>query len=126
MRPQPIRWIQLCVAAALAAPTPLAVAESLLVDTRRTSTSTTVNQEQLDALPTSRTYREVVNMAAPSKENPKDSINWEALGGARANQPVPYMTDGVLESSPVLTQREWPGYARTANPVLFVANRFAA
>lgn len=26
----------------------------------------------------------------------------------------------------VLTQREWPGYARTANPVLFVANRFAA
>jgi holo-[acyl-carrier protein] synthase len=26
----------------------------------------------------------------------------------------------------VLTQQEWPGYARTANPVLFVANRFAA
>lgn len=26
----------------------------------------------------------------------------------------------------VLTQREWPGYARTINPVLFVANRFAA
>ncbi|MEK7230807.1 MAG: holo-ACP synthase, partial [Pseudomonadota bacterium] len=26
----------------------------------------------------------------------------------------------------VLTQREWPGYARTANPALFVANRFAA
>jgi holo-[acyl-carrier protein] synthase len=26
----------------------------------------------------------------------------------------------------VLTQRERPGYARTVNPVLFVANRFAA
>jgi len=26
----------------------------------------------------------------------------------------------------VLTQREWSGYARTVNPVLFVANRFAA
>ena len=26
----------------------------------------------------------------------------------------------------VLTQREWPAYARTVNPVLFVANRFAA
>ncbi len=26
----------------------------------------------------------------------------------------------------VLTSREWPGYARTVNPVLFVANRFAA
>ena len=26
----------------------------------------------------------------------------------------------------VLTQREWPGYAKTINPVLFVANRFAA
>lgn len=26
----------------------------------------------------------------------------------------------------VLTAREWPGYARTANPVLFVAGRFAA
>ena len=26
----------------------------------------------------------------------------------------------------VLTPREWPGYARTAKPVLFVANRFAA
>ncbi len=26
----------------------------------------------------------------------------------------------------VLTAREWPGYARTAKPVLFVANRFAA
>lgn len=26
----------------------------------------------------------------------------------------------------VLTQREWPGYARTVSPVLFVANRFAA
>lgn len=26
----------------------------------------------------------------------------------------------------VLTQHEWPGYVRTANPVLFVANRFAA
>jgi holo-[acyl-carrier protein] synthase len=26
----------------------------------------------------------------------------------------------------VLTEREWPGYARTKNPVLFVANRFAA
>ena len=26
----------------------------------------------------------------------------------------------------VLTQREWPGYAKTVNPVLFVANRFAA
>lgn len=26
----------------------------------------------------------------------------------------------------VLTQREWPGYTRTAKPILFVANRFAA
>ena len=26
----------------------------------------------------------------------------------------------------VLTQREWPSYARTVNPALFVANRFAA
>jgi len=26
----------------------------------------------------------------------------------------------------VLTQREWQSYARTVNPVLFVANRFAA
>ncbi len=26
----------------------------------------------------------------------------------------------------VLTQLEWPGYLRTARPVLFVANRFAA
>jgi holo-[acyl-carrier protein] synthase len=26
----------------------------------------------------------------------------------------------------VLTQREWQDYARSANPVLFVANRFAA
>ena len=26
----------------------------------------------------------------------------------------------------VLTQREWPSYARTVNPILFVANRFAA
>ena len=26
----------------------------------------------------------------------------------------------------VLIEREWPGYARTVNPVLFVANRFAA
>ena len=26
----------------------------------------------------------------------------------------------------VLTQREWARYARTVNPVLFVANRFAA
>jgi holo-[acyl-carrier protein] synthase len=26
----------------------------------------------------------------------------------------------------VLTQREWPAYAKTVNPVLFVANRFAA
>jgi len=26
----------------------------------------------------------------------------------------------------VLTQRERPGYARTVNPVLFIANRFAA
>ena len=26
----------------------------------------------------------------------------------------------------VLTEREWPGYARTVNPALFVANRFAA
>ena len=26
----------------------------------------------------------------------------------------------------VLTPREWAGYAKTANPVLFVANRFAA
>jgi len=26
----------------------------------------------------------------------------------------------------VLTAREWTGYARTVNPVLFVANRFAA
>ena len=26
----------------------------------------------------------------------------------------------------VLTQREWPVYARAINPVLFVANRFAA
>ena len=26
----------------------------------------------------------------------------------------------------VLTDREWPGYAKTVNPVLFVANRFAA
>ncbi len=26
----------------------------------------------------------------------------------------------------VLTAREWPGYTKTVNPVLFVANRFAA
>ena len=26
----------------------------------------------------------------------------------------------------VLTAREWPGYEKTASPVLFVANRFAA
>jgi holo-[acyl-carrier protein] synthase len=26
----------------------------------------------------------------------------------------------------VLTSREWPGYEKTVNPVLFVANRFAA
>jgi holo-[acyl-carrier protein] synthase len=26
----------------------------------------------------------------------------------------------------VLTPKEWPGYARSANPILFVANRFAA
>jgi len=26
----------------------------------------------------------------------------------------------------VLTQREWSGFAKTVNPVLFVANRFAA
>src|SRR5688572_23599959 len=26
----------------------------------------------------------------------------------------------------VLTQQEWPGYAKTRNPVLFVANRFSA
>ena len=26
----------------------------------------------------------------------------------------------------VLTEREWPRYAKTVNPVLFVANRFAA
>ena len=26
----------------------------------------------------------------------------------------------------VLTEREWPGYLRTINPVLFIANRFAA
>ncbi len=26
----------------------------------------------------------------------------------------------------VLTGREWPGYAKTVNPVFFVANRFAA
>ena len=26
----------------------------------------------------------------------------------------------------VLTQREWPGYLKTVNPAMFVANRFAA
>jgi holo-[acyl-carrier protein] synthase len=26
----------------------------------------------------------------------------------------------------VLTEREWPGYGRTKNPVFFIANRFAA
>ena len=26
----------------------------------------------------------------------------------------------------VLTEREWPGYTKTVNPVFFVANRFAA
>jgi holo-[acyl-carrier protein] synthase len=26
----------------------------------------------------------------------------------------------------VLTEREWPGYGRTSNPVFFIANRFAA
>lgn len=124
MRPQPIRWIHLSLAAVLAAPAPLAVAENPLVDTRRSSTSTNITQEQLDALPTSRTYRDVINLAAPSKENPKDSINWEALRGDRADQPIPGgVSMDAIQQSPVIYQREWPGEAMGMNGPIIVEGK---
>ncbi|GEM_PF-1113731 len=126
MRLQLIRWTRLLLTLVLTLLCPVSVpaAEAPHVDTQRANASTTVSREQIEQLPTGRTYRDVVDAARPYKENPKDSINWEALRGDQADAPIP---GGVsmeeIQQSPVIYQREWPGEAMGMNGPILVEGK---